>query len=464
MDTSANSLETRALAPYKSLLVAQLRPQRYRSSILAAVWDGIAALVEATNIARIVDRSEWTEAGNDLMALYYREERQSPWSTQPGVVDNLGQLVLGLRRKQLVAVHCSDPRIRDRILSAITNSTDAFATLAPIGAGRLNKAFVSGSRPRTMWLAGIHRRTSVKADGKVLSGIDLRDALDPLEDQSYQFSAIRCNSNLTAVPIGVSPRRSRLWAGTSSDWTDFRRATEQILDHLAATAGVDATPLPILASSEPGTPSGPFDVALLPDDLFGSDPDLDVAARNEMEAIADHALLDLTSHQGASFETRVSLAGYEVGDLTFDVDASDPERVSVRVDGSARGRETEDVFKTIRAHARRKSWLKVRYDSGHTISDGALFSMRYRDLPFPGFAWANFRDFVVTQEKPSHLSNTGDQRSLFCWVQNFWPFVAAETTADRGWLACDDGAMEIADFIHLDCGGPAAPAGRPGRG
>ena len=77
MDTSANSLETRALAPYKSLLVAQLRPQRYRSSILAAVWDGIAALVEATNIARIVDRSEWTEAGNDLMALYYREERQS---------------------------------------------------------------------------------------------------------------------------------------------------------------------------------------------------------------------------------------------------------------------------------------------------------------------------------------------------------------------------------------------------
>ena len=59
------------------------------------------------------------------MALYYREARQSPWSTQPGVVDDLGQLVVGLRRKQLVGSHCSDPRIRDRILSAVRNSTGA---------------------------------------------------------------------------------------------------------------------------------------------------------------------------------------------------------------------------------------------------------------------------------------------------------------------------------------------------
>ncbi len=383
------------------------------------------------------------------MTLYYREERQCSWTAQPGVADNLGHLVLVLRRKDVVAIHCSDPRMRDRILGEI-KTDGALATILHITSAKLNKAFVTGTRPRTMWLVGIHRRTSTKADGKVLTGVDLRDALDPLEDQSYQFSSIRCSSDLAGVPIGVSPRRSRIWAGSSEDWPDFRRTVERILEHLASTAGNDAAPLPVLAASEPGDPSGAFDVALIPDELFGSDPDLDADARAEMEAISDHTLLEVINRSGADFAARVSLAGHVLGELTVEVDASDPGHVVLDIGGAAASSEVEDIFKEIRSRVRRKSWLKVRYESGHTISDGALFAMRYRDMPFTGFLWANLRDCDVTQEKPSQLSEIGQQRSLFCWIQRFWPSVRADILPHRGWLVCDDGSMEIADFIHLD--------------
>lgn len=452
MATAPHSLVRSLLVPYKSILVAEFRQPRYRRSLLDDVMTGVCDAVTSGKSNEIVDRQEWTEAGTDGMTLYYREQRQCSWTDQPGVVDSLGQVVLVLRRKRLVAFHCSDVRVRNRLAAAIVRSDGLFAALSLIPAARLNRAFISDNSPRTIWLSGIHRRTPAKADGKVLTGLDLRDALDPLEDQSYRFSSVRCDSSLTSVPVGLSPRRSRIWAGSSSDWADFRSTAERLLDHLAQTSDADVAPLPILAVAAPATPTDAYDVALLPDDLFGSDPDIDTGARREMEEIADHTQLDVTAHDGASFTAEVSVAGLVVGDLDFQVDVADPDRVVISVDGQAAGPGTDiqALFKIVRNRARRRSWLKVRYESGHTISDGALFSMRYRDMPFRGFAWADFSGFNVMQEKPGHLDETGRHQSLFCWVQRFWPSVAAHRLGDRGWLACDDGAMEIADFVHLD--------------
>ena len=60
--------------------------------------------------------------------------------------------------------------------------------------------------------------------------------------------------------------------------------------------------------------------------------------------------------------------------------------------------------------------------------------------------FVDFETFRVDQEKPALLSETGQHQSLFDWVQLRWPC----SDPQRGWLASDDGAMEIADFIHLD--------------
>ncbi len=54
--------------------------------------------------------------------------------------------------------------------------------------------------------------------------------------------------------------------------------------------------------------------------------------------------------------------------------------------------------------------------------------------------------FDVTKEKPSSLSNIGKEDSLFDWAYDTWK---------QGYLCCDDGAGEMADFISFIPGPPA---------
>lgn len=103
--------------------------------------------------------------------------------------------------------------------------------------------------------------------------------------------------------------------------------------------------------------------------------------------------------------------------------------------------------------------LKVWYDSGHILVDQRLIAVRYRDLPFIGFEWADMTGTDITKEKPYKTQNDsrkvdltkiGKDNSLFCWIKNNWPEPLNGGNKKSGWLACDDGSMEIADFIHLD--------------
>ncbi len=65
-------------------------------------------------------------------------------------------------------------------------------------------------------------------------------------------------------------------------------------------------------------------------------------------------------------------------------------------------------------------------------------------------------DTAFDKEKPLEgrrfaVEQTGsqDDRSLFGLVARHWPNLA-NRGAPTGWLVCDDGSMESADFIHLD--------------
>jgi hypothetical protein len=111
--------------------------------------------------------------------------------------------------------------------------------------------------------------------------------------------------------------------------------------------------------------------------------------------------------------------------------------------------------------SQKSRWIKVWYESGHTLTNGAIFEVRYRDQSFDKFCWGEFKDYEIKKEKfwqgetfPDNLCDLiGTRNSLFCWVRNKWPPCDGPYSETAGWLACDDGAMEIADFIHLDVGG-----------
>ncbi len=99
----------------------------------------------------------------------------------------------------------------------------------------------------------------------------------------------------------------------------------------------------------------------------------------------------------------------------------------------------------------RRSWLKVWFSSGHTLGEQSIFGVRFRDMAFH-HTWADFKNFDVSKEKPEPLEVAciGTQDSLFCWVRQQWRRDLTAPAAAVGWLACNDGSMEIADFIHFD--------------
>jgi hypothetical protein len=124
--------------------------------------------------------------------------------------------------------------------------------------------------------------------------------------------------------------------------------------------------------------------------------------------------------------------------------------------------ELDDVVRTLNDE---KKWLKVWYESGHVLAEQDIFELRFREFPFRNYRWDNFGDYERDQEKPKPLNaeNIGRDKSLFSWVKRCWRSDLTEANPDGrtgcpapGWLASNDGSMEIADFIHL--GVRASPA------
>ncbi len=445
------------LRPYKSYALASVRDGVDEAVVLNTALDDIHAELDLdpqNGPRRLVTRRDPTLSGGlEVAFLYYAEDRPTSWSVDPTVVDRLNQLIIICRRNRLVAIHFSDPRARGAIVKRFDQeSAVGLGALRAIPDALLNAAFVHG-QTRTLWLAGTHRRTSIKADNKILTGIDLRDALDPIDDQTYRFTSARTLLEATSLtqPIGVTPRESRAWAGATRDWDDFRGITSALLAHLEGITEPDVAPLPVVAVASAAVTNvgGAFDVAVLPPELAIDDQDLAPEVREMMERWAYRGSFEITETEGPSFTAAVMIDGISIGTVEFTVDIDDPNHVTWAVEGQPSASAMTDLHREALTVCRKRSWVSIRYESGHTITGGAMFEVRHRDFPFTGFCWVDLTGHNVTREKPEPLGEIGNQDSLFCWTKNRWPNLAGDSDPG-GWLACDDGSMEIADFIHLD--------------
>ncbi|MBB2506311.1 hypothetical protein [Amycolatopsis echigonensis] len=105
--------------------------------------------------------------------------------------------------------------------------------------------------------------------------------------------------------------------------------------------------------------------------------------------------------------------------------------------------------------------LSVYYESGHVYSGGRICKRKSRVVPFQNWRFMDFQNTKVDQEKPfgllssteiHHRIGADGDNSLFHWVSRHY---------NDGWLICDDGAGEIADFLHI---GPDGTRVCPGFG
>lgn len=463
------------LVPYISATLARA-PAAGLGAVLDKLVNEAATLIptiETGPTRAVVEtiQSAQTSVGSGTLhsaGLTYTEARAPRWAPNTALQDLTHQLVLVCRRSRSIAIITTDAAMGRR-LGALFGDSDspAFGKLARIPAAQLNGAFLGGET-RTVWMSGLHRRTAYKADSKVLAGSDLRAAIEPLGDQTYRFTAARALVDGIASPnrdsdetiVGVNPLKSRIWAGPSKEWSDFASITWHLLG-TTDDADTLADPLPVLASaiSKDSVPEVPYDVSIVDPILLTSGADIDPGRLEEAEKWSSRATFEPTTiTDPLDFTVEVTLDDTPIGHLQLVVDITDTGQAIITVD--APDNTTDELVAAQRA-AQRSDWLSVRYESGHTLTDGKIYATRFRDRPFRNWRWEDFdtsgRSFAVKKEKPNKPgSNAFDpdaignanESSLFSWTLKHWKDRAgAEGT---GWLACDDGANEIADFIHLD--------------
>ena len=445
------SIEYEFLRPYQSYLLAQRPAGRRLAGFLAQVLSALEdrLRLDETGRNRVAIGLPETTRGLEYAAIQYRVTKQAPWTRDSEVQDIVNHLALVFRRGRTFAFILTESPAKDAISRCFGKPSEgAIGELEPVDRAVLNGAFVDGPA-RTLWLYGIHGRTTVKPDAKTMSGLDLRDALDPLGDQSYFMSAARSKVALTqeSVAIGVAPRRSRIWLSSSSDWTALFDTTEAIFKHLDGTIQGTESPLPVLAipAGDIANLGQPYEMAIVPPQLLSDDPSLETEQLQTLEDWYDKTEFENLTFAGATVEADVLFGGHRLGALSIGLKRSKDGTVTA---SASTGSENEKLQELVQ-HCNRGDWLRIWFDSGNTYAGQSLYYVKLREYPFHGFRWQRFDQFDVTKEKPGRnldIDEIGKQDSLFCWTVRNWP----PDNPQSGWLLCDDGAMELADFIHVD--------------
>ena len=333
----------------------------------------------------------------------------------------------------------------------------------------MEKAFVE-DQVRTLWLNSTHGQTAIKPDSKVLAGLELESALDPLEDQAYYFSSLRSTSRNRALSsnedrqavVGVRPTRGQVWIGPTASWNDYLRRSAEILSHaeqrLARTVTESST-VPVLARPTAGL-EGVEDVygiaLIVPENMRTGIPHVDDEERL-LEQFQDTAqFTDIEQlDDRPNFTAKVHWNERYLGLLRYMFkEIGDGARLSVKgtFDGEA---EYLGVLERI---CKDPDNLTIYFESGHTFARGRMFRTIFRDAQFEDWRWVNMGEdrTEVHKEKPYvgrkfDVAGIGEaqDKSLFGLVVRHWPNLE-KRGEQTGWLVCDDGSMESADFIHLD--------------
>jgi hypothetical protein len=377
--------------------------------------------------------------------LAYRKQTVVRWATGPDAPKDLEHHLAVLTARSLyISLVTTDKSLGAKLGRA--RAGKEWSTLTRVSFNRLEKALVSGTT-RTLWLSGIHRSVATKPDSKVLIGPDVEASLDALGDQSYQYTSTRCEGpdQLPASFVGVTPRMAKVWLGPSADWEVFVANSQTLLQLIESPGAKKEPPYPVLARAEGSLKDvkDAFDVSLAPPEyLYEEDPNL-IA---QLEQLLQQATWTVKAAAGPDCVIALKLTD-KVHEFNVEIRATAGEihHTVTPVENNP----SQEIEKLAELFGR-ADLLKIFYDSLHTYSDGQIFEVKTRPFPFK-VQDGDFSKYDITLEKPRpagknegvDLARIGEanEPSLFTWVWNRYK---------QGWLWCDDGSGEIADFIHLD--------------
>ncbi|MCX2729432.1 hypothetical protein OOZ19_04210 [Saccharopolyspora sp. NFXS83] len=285
-----------------------------------------------------------------------------------------------------------------------------------------------------------------------MTGLRLQDALSPREDGDFSVSAAVVDHEpaddkaLIRNRVTLSPQRSRISWRATADFGTFLTGVREVLEAVAK----------VLATGHPEWQFGPLPepeedvkkVRLAVDVSLEAEETADDSADEEVLRCAEFlrsAELAVDGHEDTATATLRVTADGSTTELELDpVAVRDGFRFEVR---HVRG-TPHPGLREVAEHLNSGSLLRVLYGSGHACNGRTLFRRNIGTAPFTNIKYLDFRGFSIGKEKPAgnndqqihqNIANRGDT-SLFAWVVN---------QRQNGWLLCDDGAGEVADFLHL---------------
>lgn len=388
-----------------------------------------------------------------LQVLVYRETGPAPWSASGAFKDVSHQLLVIAVRDRILALCASDGAMRDRVVKALTVGRKLpRAAIA---------AFV-GQEAKALWLNGIHSPTASKPDTKALTGGTLEYALDPIGDQTYYYSAARTVPNIPALKsaagkptvVGAAPGEARVWINRPENWNEFKAMLSAVMNH-AITGAHTQEPFATLARpvDQATDIADAYDLSVVSEALLSED---EVPAHERDLALrwSYQARYEVQALPGASLRVKPYLDGQALGVLELDVSIKDGEatlKSTWKHVEPAMSAQCKELGRFLQDPAH----IKIHYESGHSIAQGRCYEGGYSDQPFP-WEYRSFAGYDIGKEKPSvpkggslaaQIAMNGD-KSLFAYVCE--RMFLGQDGKPKGWLACDDGSMELADFVHID--------------
>ncbi|RVT88350.1 hypothetical protein [Inhella crocodyli] len=398
-------------------------------------------------------------------ACIYEEDRPVTWLPMGAAKDRLHHLLMvTVTKGGLLLLTTTDADHRAALLQHL--QFDYFANWKPVSQAVLVKALVEGEKLKTLWLTGVHRDTGIKPTSKIISGSDLVDAIDPMNDASFLAGAVRSTKG------GVSLRNSSVWTGPNSNLQTFEARTVNLLTlvdlAIQAKPGSELQVHGALASwvDDLANVNGCYAVSQADHETLDG-----ASGRAKAKALADQFRVELNALGASAGQPACAFAVLvtEIKSSKTAVVEVEPYLVDGRIQYLVATMPAAPFNEWASAISESSALLRAYYDSGHTITGGTLALVRRQESPFKGFVYGNFNKYNVTQEKPPApvtLKNgkkvsgavplldmmTDTDESLFKWIfKEGLTLLGLKKPSPKGvWLYCDDGASEVADFVHLD--------------
>lgn len=412
------------------------------------------------------------EPAVEYSLLHYLEKRTPAWYRGSAYFDTHNHLVVLIKLGASVGMTFTSSSARNAVLRKVQKSEQGvFADLNLFLTENMNTAFVE-NKVRTLWLNSTQGQSAIKPDSKVLAGLELESALDPLEDQTYYFSSLRSTSENLALSsnekslaiVGVRPTRGQVWIGPSKSWEDYLKRSIEVIKHAKKkinSSNTNPKTLSILAqpTKDLNEVNKAYGIAfIIPEKNNTGSPKKSGAEslQEEFQNTVQFKKIKPTD-QNPNFKAKVYRNDAHLGNLCYKFSKQE-NGVDLCVEGTFNNEDNDENIPDYEEYCKNPDNLTIYFESGHTFARGQMYRTNFRDVQFNGWQWINMQvdGTEVDKEKP-YLGNSFDveqvgeveDTSLFGLVIRNWPNL--ETPGNpKGWLVCDDGPMESADFIHLD--------------